>query len=215
MDERDLPFRPADSAVCAAARAAFPQSPGATGVMTNALTVPLAGPGSEIGRRRSLPGTGRHERPSDTVERIQLGQSNKGAIRLCRRCRAPSPVSRGIGAIVAVSALGSCMSLAIASPVGRSARYPSCGRVHSRYGALVVYVKSGHVSCRKARSVIRYVTSHGQPTQGRPGKSPRGWNCFYGYGYYHGDHRRLGRAGPECQSATKTVEGVDPNYVPA
>jgi hypothetical protein len=138
-----------------------------------------------------------------------------GATELRRVGSAAALMSRGLGAAVILCLIGICVASAGAHQVARSAGFRSCGRVDSRYGPLVVYVKSGRVSCRKARSVIRYVTSHGTPTQGTPGKSPRGWSCFYGYGYYHGDHQRLGRAGPECQRGKKMVAGVDPSWVPA
>jgi hypothetical protein len=104
---------------------------------------------------------------------------------------------------------------ATAIPSALPTNYRSCGRIHSRYGPFLVYVKQGRVSCASARSVIAYVTSHGTPTQGTPGTSPRGWNCYFGYGYYHHHHDQLGRAGPECKRAAKIVEGVDPAYTPA
>jgi len=114
-------------------------------------------------------------------------------------------ISTGLVAVCAQSS---------ADTAANSAAYRMCGRISSRYGPFAVYIKRGRVSCSQARSVIKYVTSHGMPTQGTPGTSPRGWNCDYGYGRYRGNPR-IARAGPECISGARTVEGVGPGWTPA
>jgi hypothetical protein len=75
-----------------------------------------------------------------------------------------------------------------------------------------VDVLEGHVRCGIARRVIAYVLTHGKPTQGSPGTSPSGWECGYGYGFYHGNHERSGRAGPDCSSGSKDVQGTQAGY---
>jgi hypothetical protein len=76
-------------------------------------------------------------------------------------------------------------------------------------------VVAGRLGCSTARYVIGYVLSHGVPTQGSPGSSPRGWTCGYGYGYYHGHRQQYARAGPECSSKRRVVQGTQAGYVPA
>lgn len=148
---------------------------------------------------------------------ISADASHADSVNLVSRMLRSSERRHWIGAclIICVTIAGFGASSAEARTAGYAARYRSCGRIHTRFGTLVVYVKHGNVPCGQARSVIKYVTSHGTPTQGQPGRNPRGWNCYYGYGYYHGNHERFARAGPECDRVGKTVEGVSPGWTPA
>jgi hypothetical protein len=83
-----------------------------------------------------------------------------------------------------------------------------CGRVRGLGTTFAVDVLQGHVSCSTARHVIKFVLTHGHPTQGSPGKSPPGWQCGYGYGFYHGNRRQGGRAGPSCSRGSRIVQGT-------
>lgn len=75
-----------------------------------------------------------------------------------------------------------------------------------------VYVLAGPVGCMTARNVVAYVLTHGRPSQGSPGRSPRGWSCAWGFGYYHGERFRSGRAGSLCTHRRLTVQGVQASY---
>jgi len=100
--------------------------------------------------------------------------------------------------------------------VGKAAVVPKqvCGRVRGLGTSFSVAVLQGHVRCTTARRVIEYVLTHGKPTQGSPGRSPSGWQCGYGYGFYHGHHEQSGRAGPNCSSGSTDVQGTQAGYNP-
>jgi hypothetical protein len=101
-----------------------------------------------------------------------------------------------------------------AQAVGKAAVVPkqSCGRVRALGTSFSVAVLEGHVRCTTARRVIEYVLTHGKPTQGSPGRSPSGWQCGYGYGFYHRNHEQSGRAGPNCSSGSTNVQGTQADY---
>jgi len=90
----------------------------------------------------------------------------------------------------------------------------ACGSVSApaRGGRYRVDVLRGSLGCRRARAVIRYVLTHGRPTQGYPGRSPRGWRCAWGYGR---DREGNGaRVGPNCTRGSVTVQGSQPGFAP-
>jgi hypothetical protein len=97
-------------------------------------------------------------------------------------------------------------------PAGAEAALPKrCGEVHAR--GVDWRVRAGDVGCRKARRVIRFVLTHGQPTQGSPGRAPAGWRCAYGYG--RAPDGRTGRAGPKCSGpGPRRADGYGPGYRP-
>lgn len=87
----------------------------------------------------------------------------------------------------------------------------SCGKVKGKGYSLKV--RAERVSCRTARRVVRYVSTHGEPTQGTPGKAPKGWHCAWTYGE---SRYGIGRAGPACGSGGgKRANGYGPGYKPA
>jgi hypothetical protein len=124
-------------------------------------------------------------------------------------------VKRPATRVLAATLVAGLISASGALGAGGTHHPHRCARLHTRYGTMVVYVVAGPSSCSEAKSVIRYVSSHGTPTQGSLGKSPRGWMCGYGYGYYRGNRQREGRDGPECSRRSTVVAGVDPAYTPA
>jgi hypothetical protein len=96
--------------------------------------------------------------------------------------------------------------------VGRVPSVTGCGKVRGLGTTFTVEVLQGRVSCATARHVIEYVLTHGKPTQGSPGKSPPGWQCGYGYGFYHGNHEQSARAGPSCSNGSRIVQGTQAGY---
>jgi hypothetical protein len=103
--------------------------------------------------------------------------------------------------------LGSAASSASARQADRA-----CGDVHDARRTHRVDVFRGNLSCRTAKSVARYVLSHGRASQGSPGTAPRGWSCAWGFAYEHGDSGGTETArGPENLQATVTpLMPVDP-----
>jgi hypothetical protein len=116
--------------------------------------------------------------------------------------------------LLACLAAGDAASGQAGGALGRAAVVPkqNCGRVRALGTSFSVAVLEGHIRCRTARRVIEYVLTHGKPTQGSPGKSPSGWQCGYGYGFYHGNHEQSGRAGPDCSSGPTNVQGTQAGY---
>jgi hypothetical protein len=84
----------------------------------------------------------------------------------------------------------------------------ACGDIHATGQAYRVNVFRGNISCDTAKSVIKYVLGHGQPSQGSPGAAPRGWSCGYGFGYVHGDSGVTEEAGPNCSRGRGNIQGT-------
>jgi hypothetical protein len=89
------------------------------------------------------------------------------------------------------------------------------GRGHGRDVRFHVRAVHGHLSCRRARHVIRYVVRHGHESQASVGRAPSGWSCGWGYGIYHHDRAQYGRSGPICTRGRKTAQGFGPGFGPA
>lgn len=87
-----------------------------------------------------------------------------------------------------------------------------CGHVRGEGTTFRVDVFRGAISCPTARGVIRYVLTHGSPTQASPGVAPRGWSCGYGYGFYHGHHNQSGRVGPICTRRQDIIQATQAGY---
>lgn len=120
------------------------------------------------------------------------------------------------------AALGTALlllALTAAAPASGAGPKHWCGAVHGqgegRDVRFRVRVEQGHVACRRARRVIKYVTTHGKLTMGSMGRSPRGWSCGWGYGVYHHDREQTSRSGPICTRHGVQVEGYGPGYSPA
>jgi hypothetical protein len=106
----------------------------------------------------------------------------------------------------------SCTIVALALTADAEASGRGCGSVPAIDTRFHVYVIDGPVGCTTARNVVAFVLTHGRPTQGSPGRSPRGWSCSWGFGYYHGERFRSGRAGPLCTRGRLTVQGLQVGY---
>jgi hypothetical protein len=131
---------------------------------------------------------------------------------IARGSRRNGPLAAIVGTI-AVAAL-SVLSAARATQPGRAyvAKAQRCGIVKVSGVTFRVGVVAGHTTCGTARSVVRYVLTHGRADQGSPGKAPRGWTCGYGYGRTAtGDNVR---GGPSCQHGHTIVEGIDASLHP-
>lgn len=88
-----------------------------------------------------------------------------------------------------------------------------CGSVKVKKTRYRVFGR-GKVSCAKARFVIKFVLTHGKPTQGSPGRAPKGWSCGYGFGKKKGE---IARAGPTCErrgGVGTLVKGLEPGFKP-
>jgi hypothetical protein len=96
----------------------------------------------------------------------------------------------------------------------RSEARDRCGQLSVKGISYRVDLIQGEMSCSRARRVIRFVLTHGHPTQGAPGAAPRGWSCGYGYGYRHGHRTQVARAGPLCRSGDIEVQGTAHGYTP-
>lgn len=101
------------------------------------------------------------------------------------------------------------VGLAISSPAD-GAPPKRCGTVHADGTSFSVRA-SNNLGCGEARRVVRFVLTHGKPTQGAPGKSPAGWSCGYSVGTTNGT---TGRAGPACTSGRKQAFGYEKGYRP-
>jgi hypothetical protein len=127
---------------------------------------------------------------------------------------------RSVPALLAVAVLSAAYLVGLDTPagaardhaVGHQAAVTACRRVRGLGTTFSVDVLHGRVNCATARHVIEYVLTHGKRTQGSPGKSPPGWQCGYGYGFYHGNHEQSGRAGPSCSSGSRIVQGTEAGY---
>jgi hypothetical protein len=106
----------------------------------------------------------------------------------------------------------SCAIAALTLTTDARASSRACGSVPAIGTSFRVYVLDGRVGCTTARSVVAYVLTHGRPSQGSPGRSPRGWSCAWGFGFYHGERFRSGRAGPLCTSGRLAVQGLQAGY---
>jgi len=106
----------------------------------------------------------------------------------------------------------SCTIAALALTADARASARGCGSVPAIGTSFHVYVLDGRVGCRAARKVVAYVLTHGRPSQGSPGSSPRGWSCAWGFGYFHGERFRSGRAGPLCTHGRLIVQGLEAGY---
>jgi hypothetical protein len=107
----------------------------------------------------------------------------------------------------------SCMIAALTLTADARASIRDCGRVPAIGTSFHVYVLDGRVGCTMARDIVAYVLTHGRPSQGSPGRSPRGWSCAWGFGYVHGERFRSGRAGPLCTHGRLTVQGLQAGYM--
>jgi hypothetical protein len=106
----------------------------------------------------------------------------------------------------------SCTIVALALTTDARASARGCGSVPAIGTSFHVYVLDARVGCTTARGVVVYVLTHGRPSQGSPGRSPRGWSCAWGFGYYHGERFRSGRAGPLCSHGRLVVQGLQAGY---
>jgi hypothetical protein len=105
-----------------------------------------------------------------------------------------------------------CSLAALVFVPGARASARGCGDVPAIGTRFRVYVIEGLVGCATARNVVAHVLTHGHPSQGSPGRSPLGWSCAWGFGYYHGERSRSGRAGPLCTHGHLIVEALQAGY---
>lgn len=113
---------------------------------------------------------------------------------------------RGSSLVLAV-ALGGLLA-GLASSAG-GAEAERCGHVKPEGTKYLVTAR--HVDCDKARSVVNYVLTHGEPTQGSPGIPPPGWSCGWSYGTHNGEPSR---AGPACEKGRKRAFGYQEGWKP-
>ena len=106
--------------------------------------------------------------------------------------------------LLALAGLIGAPHAAVAAPTAPGATTArGCGITTAGGARYRVVRQAGRLSCARARGVVRYVVSHGTPTQGRPGRAPRGWACAWTY--YEPPQR--GRAGPICRRRGARVAG--------
>lgn len=105
-----------------------------------------------------------------------------------------------------------CAVVALVAAAPAPAAPPQrCGSVQAD-GATFKVRASNNLGCNAARRVVRFVLTHGQPTQGSPGTAPAGWSCGYSFGTSSAG--LTARTGPACEMGSKLANGYEKGFKP-